>query len=108
MDADDVIPFGSLKLGFIIFELSVRIRWCLGILQRLEELDHLAKKFHVKCATHEAWLAGKPEALASTDYLGASLTELRAMRKKHEAFLSDLGAHDARVDRIIAIAEELK
>ena len=33
---------------------------------------------------------------------------LQAMKKKHEAFESDLAAHQDRVEQIAAIAQELK
>lgn len=33
---------------------------------------------------------------------------LKAMKKKHEAFESDLAAHQDRVEQIAAIAQELK
>lgn len=42
------------------------------------------------------------------DYEKASLTEVRALLRKHEAFESDLAAHQDRVEQIAAIAQELK
>lgn len=42
------------------------------------------------------------------DYESASLTEVRALLRKHEAFESDLAAHQDRVEQIAAIAQELK
>jgi hypothetical protein len=36
------------------------------------------------------------------------LPELKALKKKHEAFESDLAAHQDRVEQIAAIAQELK
>lgn len=42
------------------------------------------------------------------DYESATLTEVRAMLRKHEAFESDLAAHQDRVEQIAAIAQELK
>ncbi|KAB5535981.1 hypothetical protein PHYPO_G00124080 [Pangasianodon hypophthalmus] len=61
--------------------------WLLNEIRRLERLDHLAEKFRQKAAIHEAW------------------TE--ALLKKHEAFESDLAAHQDRVEQIAAIAQEL-
>ncbi|CAH8841985.1 unnamed protein product [Trichobilharzia szidati] len=81
--------------------------WLLEELQRLERLEYLAKKFEVKCSTHEAWTNGKPEALASNDFRSATLAEMRAFQKKHEAFQSDMTAHHARIERIQALSEEL-
>ncbi|CAL8092294.1 unnamed protein product [Calicophoron daubneyi] len=81
--------------------------WLLAEIKRLEEIEHLAKKFRLKCATHEAWTQGKARELESRDYEGASLSALRAMAQKHAAFEADLGAHQTRVERIVAIAEEL-
>ena len=42
------------------------------------------------------------------DYESASLMEIRALMRKHEAFESDLAAHQDRVEQIAAIAQELK
>lgn len=53
-------------------------------------------------------LAGKEQILLQKDYESASLTEVRALLRKHEAFESDLAAHQDRVEQIAAIAQELK
>ena len=45
--------------------------------------------------------------LSSTDYKNCKIFELKAMKKKHEAFESDLAAHQDRVEQIAAIAQEL-
>jgi hypothetical protein len=74
---------------------------------RLERLDHLAKKFKHKCEIHEAWANGKVELLESNDYQSCKLNDLRALIRKHEAFESDLAAHQDRVEQIAAIAQEL-
>ncbi|KRX89673.1 Alpha-actinin, sarcomeric [Trichinella pseudospiralis] len=74
---------------------------------RLERLEHLAEKFRRKCAIHEEWAQGKEQMLASGDYKGSYLYELKALRKRHEAFESDLAAHQDRVEQIVAIAQEL-
>ncbi|KAG5262309.1 hypothetical protein AALO_G00273770 [Alosa alosa] len=81
--------------------------WLLSEIRRLERLDHLAEKFRQKGATHEAWSEGKDCLLMQRDYEAASLTELRALLRKHEAFESDLAAHQDRVEQIAAIAQEL-
>lgn len=51
---------------------------------------------------------GKEEMLQHRDYETASLSEIKALLKKHEAFESDLAAHQDRVEQIAAIAQELK
>lgn len=51
---------------------------------------------------------GKEPFLAQKDYETATLTEVRALLRKHEAFESDLAAHQDRVEQIAAIAQELK
>jgi len=38
----------------------------------------------------------------------ATLADVLALKKKHEAFESDLAAHQDRVEQIVAIAQELK
>ncbi|XP_013386575.1 alpha-actinin isoform X1 [Lingula anatina] len=81
--------------------------WLLSELQRLERLDHLAQKFKHKCDIHEEWAFGKEDMLQSQDFKKCRLNELKAMKKKHEAFESDLAAHQDRVEQIAAIASEL-
>ncbi|XP_039294284.1 alpha-actinin, sarcomeric-like [Nilaparvata lugens] len=45
--------------------------------------------------------------LQSADFRQCKLNELKALKKKHEAFESDLAAHQDRVEQIAAIAQEL-
>lgn len=54
------------------------------------------------------WHSGKELFLSQKDYETATLTEIRALLRKHEAFESDLAAHQDRVEQIAAIAQELK
>ncbi|KAL6468428.1 hypothetical protein MHYP_G00241050 [Metynnis hypsauchen] len=81
--------------------------WLLYEIRRLERLDHLAEKFRQKAAIHESWTDGKEAMLTQKDYETASLSEIKALLKKHEAFESDLAAHQDRVEQIAAIAQEL-
>eukprot|EP00795_Rhopilema_esculentum_P003339 gene3339-1688_t len=81
--------------------------WILTEMRRLERLDHLALKFKHKCDIHENWTSGKDEMLMKEDYADQGLASLLAMRKKHEAFESDLAAQQDRVEQIVAIAQEL-
>ena len=67
----------------------------------------MAKKFQHKCDIHEEWSDGKVNLLKSTDFKKCSLSELRALSRKHLAFESDLAAHQDRVEQIAAIAQEL-
>ncbi|XP_064258226.1 LOW QUALITY PROTEIN: alpha-actinin-4 [Passer domesticus] len=80
--------------------------WLLTELRRLERLDHLAEKFRQKASIHEGWTEGKEVALRERDS-GTSLAQVRALLRKHEAFESDLAAHQDRVEQIAAIAQEL-
>ncbi|NXQ06630.1 ACTN4 protein, partial [Vidua macroura] len=50
---------------------------------------------------------GKEVALRDRDSGTASLAQVRALLRKHEAFESDLAAHQDRVEQIAAIAQEL-
>lgn len=50
----------------------------------------------------------KDSLLSLKDYETASLYEVRALLRKHEAFESDLATHQDRVEQIAAIAQELK
>ncbi|XP_025770868.1 alpha-actinin-2 isoform X1 [Puma concolor] len=81
--------------------------WLLNEIRRLERVEHLAEKFKQKASTHETWAYGKEQILLQKDYESATLTEVRAMLRKHEAFESDLAAHQDRVEQIAAIAQEL-
>lgn len=51
---------------------------------------------------------GKEEMLQSQDFRQCKLYDIKALKKKHEAFESDLAAHQDRVEQIAAIAQELK
>lgn len=81
--------------------------WLISEMRRLERLDHLAKKFYHKSGIHLSWTEGKEEMLKADDYKGCNLAEIRALLKRHEAFGSDLAAHQDRVEQIAAIAQEL-
>uniref|UniRef100_H3BGQ3 Actinin alpha 1 n=1 Tax=Latimeria chalumnae TaxID=7897 RepID=H3BGQ3_LATCH len=81
--------------------------WLLNEIRRLERLDHLAEKFRQKASIHEAWTEGKEKMLQEKDFETATLSEIKALLKKHEAFESDLAAHQDRVEQIAAIAQEL-
>ncbi|KAL1448731.1 hypothetical protein MTO96_028167 [Rhipicephalus appendiculatus] len=81
--------------------------WLLSEMMRLERLDHLAQKFKHKADIHEEWTRGKEEMLQSQDFRQCRLNEVKALKKKHEAFESDLAAHQDRVEQIAAIAQEL-
>ncbi|XP_014253715.1 alpha-actinin, sarcomeric isoform X1 [Cimex lectularius] len=81
--------------------------WLLSEMMRLERLEHLAQKFKHKADIHEEWTRGKEEMLQSSDFRQCRLNEVKALKKKHEAFESDLAAHQDRVEQIAAIAGEL-
>lgn len=51
---------------------------------------------------------GKEAMLKQKDYETATLSDIKALIRKHEAFESDLAAHQDRVEQIAAIAQELK
>ncbi|KAG0424068.1 hypothetical protein HPB47_000187 [Ixodes persulcatus] len=91
--------------------VAVLCRWRTGLSplcgRRLERLDHLAQKFKHKADIHEEWTRGKEEMLQSQDFRQCRLNEVKALKKKHEAFESDLAAHQDRVEQIAAIAQEL-
>lgn len=81
--------------------------WLLSEMMRLERLDHLAQKFKHKADIHEGWTSGKEQMLQAQDFRHCRLNEVKALKKKHEAFESDLAAHQDRVEQIAAIAQEL-
>ncbi|KAK1171716.1 alpha-actinin-2 isoform X1 [Acipenser oxyrinchus oxyrinchus] len=82
--------------------------WLFNEIRRLERLDHLTEKFRQKASTHESWAYDKEQIWSQKDYESASLTDVRAVLRKHEAFESDLAAHQDRAEQIAAIAQELK
>ncbi|CAG9803826.1 unnamed protein product [Chironomus riparius] len=102
MVSDIANAWKNLELAEKAFE-----EWLLAETMRLERLEHLAQKFKHKADTHEEWTRGKEEMLQSPDYRSCRLYELKALKKKHEAFESDLAAHQDRVEQIAAIAQEL-
>ncbi|CAK1543175.1 unnamed protein product [Leptosia nina] len=81
--------------------------WLLSEMMRLERLEYLAQKFKHKADIHEDWTRGKEEMLQSQDFRQCKLYDIKALKKKHEAFESDLAAHQDRVEQIAAIAQEL-
>ncbi|XP_077336383.1 LOW QUALITY PROTEIN: alpha-actinin-4 [Lithobates pipiens] len=81
--------------------------WLLNEIRRLERLDHLAEKFRQKASIHESWTEGKETLLKQKDFETATLADIKALIRKHEAFESDLAAHQDRVEQIAAIAQEL-
>lgn len=106
---DDEVSFNfNLHLNEIEKKTLVIYKELLMFLTRLERLEHLAKKFKHKADIHEDWTRGKEEMLQSQDFRQCKLNELKALKKKHEAFESDLAAHQDRVEQIAAIAQELK
>lgn len=66
-----------------------------------------AQRFNTKATTHESWTNGQEEELAADDYSNTNLAGVQALQKKHEAFQSDLAAHEARVQEIGTLANEL-
>uniref|UniRef100_H3BH26 Actinin alpha 4 n=1 Tax=Latimeria chalumnae TaxID=7897 RepID=H3BH26_LATCH len=78
--------------------------WLLNEIRRLERLDHLAEKFRQKASIHEAWSEGKETMLKQKDYETATLSDIKALIRKHEAFESDLAAHQDRVEQVSYIA----
>ncbi|KFO28365.1 Alpha-actinin-3 [Fukomys damarensis] len=81
--------------------------WLLSEIRRLQRLQHLAEKFQQKASLHEAWTQGKEEMLNQRDFESSSLHNVRALLRRHEAFESDLAAHQDRVEHIAALAQEL-
>ncbi|XP_014664565.1 PREDICTED: alpha-actinin, sarcomeric-like isoform X1 [Priapulus caudatus] len=81
--------------------------WLLSEIMRLERMDHLAKKFKQKCESHDRWTDAKLLYLRNEEFRNSKLMDLKAHKKKHEAFESEVGAHQERVEQITAIANEL-
>jgi actinin alpha len=81
--------------------------WLLSELQRLQRLDHLAKKFKHKCDLYEEWSAGKADILSANDFNGCRLDVAKALLRQHEAFESEMTAHQERVEEIASLAREL-
>ncbi|EDQ88477.1 uncharacterized protein MONBRDRAFT_32785 [Monosiga brevicollis MX1] len=76
-------------------------------LRRVRLAESKAERFNAKATTHENWTQGRDEELASDDYSDKNLAGISALLKKHEAFQSDLTAHEQRVHEIGTLANEL-
>lgn len=76
-------------------------------LNRNRLADQKAESFTHKADAHEAWTAGKDTEMAADDYSSCNLAGVVALKKKHEAFQSDLAAHELRVHTIANLANEL-
>ncbi|CAK9301512.1 unnamed protein product [Gordionus sp. m RMFG-2023] len=83
--------------------------WLLSELMRLERLSHLVKKFNHKSAIHEEWWKTNQHRSGpdSIPLKTLKLYEIKALKKKHEAFENDLAVHQERIEQIISIAQEL-
>lgn len=81
--------------------------WLLAEIQRLERLEHLAEKFKLKCDIHEEWSRGKEDMLQAQDFKKCRLSDLKALKQRHDAFEGDLATHQERVEQIAAIPHEL-
>ncbi|KAI6237391.1 Calponin actin-binding and Spectrin repeat and EF-hand domain containing protein [Aphelenchoides besseyi] len=81
--------------------------WLLSEMMRLQRLDQLVEKFHRKCTLHNDWSDGKERQMQSQDYKSSDVYKIKALRKRHEAFESELSCHQERVEQIVEIAKEL-
>ncbi|KAE9549713.1 hypothetical protein FO519_007077 [Halicephalobus sp. NKZ332] len=81
--------------------------WVISEMIRLESLEHLAEKFRRKSELYDEWVAGKEQYLRSNDFRSCNVYAIKALRKRHEAFESDLLAHEERVDQINSICRQL-
>lgn len=81
--------------------------WVLESLRRAKICAQKEQLFNTKCTIHETWCATKLPVLQAEDYAVADLGTLNAMLRKHEAFRSDLLAHETRVHDIGTLANEL-
>lgn len=82
-------------------------KWVVESLRRSKICQQKEASFNGKCDIHEAWCATKFPVLEADDYSVADLGTLTAMVRKHEAFKSDLLAHETRVHDIGTLANEL-
>ena len=76
-------------------------------LNRNRLAESKAESFGRKADAHEAWTGGKDAEMSTDDYSSANLAGVIALKKKHEAFQSDLAAHELRVHAIGTLANEL-
>lgn len=84
-----------------------RKHFLLEELRRIQLAESKAERFNAKATAHEAWTSGKDADLASDDFSSLNLAGVSALLKKHEAFQSDLTAHEQRVHEIGTLANEL-
>lgn len=76
-------------------------------LLRVRLAETKALQFNSKASAHESWTNGKDHELSVDDYSTLNLAGVSALKKKHEAFQSDLTAHEQRVHEIGTLANEL-
>jgi len=81
--------------------------WVAAEIKRNLLCEAKAERFEHKAASHDSWTAGRAEALQSTDYSTTNLAGVQALKKQHDAFLSDFSAHEPRVAEIGTLADEL-
>eukprot|EP00045_Choanoeca_perplexa_P009106 m.85930 g.85930 ORF g.85930 m.85930 type:complete len:878 (+) comp14752_c0_seq1:81-2714(+) len=76
-------------------------------LRRVQLAESKAERFNAKANAHESWTNGKDGELSQDDYSELNLAGVSALLKRHEAFQSDLTAHEQRVHEIGTLAHEL-
>lgn len=82
--------------------------WILSEMQRLQRLDHLARKFRHKCELHDQWCKSKDGHFDDKNFFNSRLDEVKANKKKHEALENELNIHQERLDELSDIAQELE
>lgn len=81
--------------------------WMLAELKRNQIIENKAEKFSHRAESHESWTSGKDALLQDQEFMTENLGGVIAWKKKHEAFQSELAAHEARVHEIGTLANEL-
>eukprot|EP00056_Hartaetosiga_gracilis_P007801 m.112274 g.112274 ORF g.112274 m.112274 type:complete len:903 (+) comp12781_c3_seq1:216-2924(+) len=83
------------------------LTWLLEEFRRIQLAEAKAAAFNTKADSHDGWTNGLDAELAADDYSGANFAAVSALIKKHDAFQSDLMAHEQRVHEIGTLAQEL-
>eukprot|EP00055_Hartaetosiga_balthica_P008290 m.30361 g.30361 ORF g.30361 m.30361 type:complete len:879 (+) comp6225_c0_seq1:301-2937(+) len=83
------------------------LAWLLEELRRVRLAEAKAAAFNTKADSHDSWTSNLDAELSKDDYSGANFAAVSALIKKHDAFQSDLMAHEQRVHEIGTLAQEL-
>ncbi|OAF72134.1 F-actin cross-linking protein, partial [Intoshia linei] len=82
--------------------------WLLLTKKIRDRSNFLKQKFERKATIQEQWSEGKIDAMDDSNIMNASLSELKTMIRKQDAFESELQAQEPRIRQLYLIIVELR